>query len=117
MNEQTQQNNQNEIFFLGWLDPRDETILPAGVAFYNEEYGEFFLKIDEEPFEKQYFLKPYTSNEDKVKYHVELVIKNKGGKFLKRQKVGYGVKDANTEGRVHMHFGSKYKTLVLALDK
>ena len=112
-----QQQNQKEIFSLGWLDPRDKSLLSAGVAFYNEEYGEFFLKIDEEPIEKQYFLKPNSSKDDAVEYRVELVVKNKVGKFLKRQKVGFGKKNSSTKGNVHIHFGSKFKTLVLALNK
>lgn len=110
-----EQKNNNDIFFLGWLDPRDKSILPAGVAFYNENFGEFFLKIDEEPAEKQYFLKPYSTDSDRVEYRLELVVKNKDGKFLKRQKVGLGIKDKSTDGSVHITYGSKFKTLVLVL--
>lgn len=44
---------------------------------------------------------------------MELVIKRKDGRFLKRQRVGTGYDDSN--GRVFINYGSKFKTLVLYL--
>ncbi len=106
----------SETLTLGWLDKRDNTVNQAGVSFYNSNYGEYLLKIDEEPSEKQYFLKPYSSSGDKVEYRMEQVIKKKDGTFLKRQLVGQGYSDESTGGNVHVNYGSKYKTLVLFLS-
>ena len=104
-----------ETLTLGWLDPRDNRVNHAGVSFYNPTYGEYLLKIDEEPNEKQYFLKPYTSEGECTSYRVELVIKRKDGRFLKRQLVGTGYSDTETDGCVFINYGSKFKTLVLYL--
>ena len=108
--------NRSETFILGWLDPRDNTVHQAGVGFYNSEYGEFFLKIDEDPQEKQYFLKPFERDEQgRIKYRMEMVIKRKDGSFLKRQMVGTGYSNEETNGNVFINYGSKFKTLVLYL--
>ncbi|MCB0411051.1 MAG: hypothetical protein KDD22_00900, partial [Bdellovibrionales bacterium] len=69
------------------------------------------------PSEKQYYLKPYTSDGKNTKYRMELVIKRKDGKFLKRQLVGIGVSSEETNGNVYVNYGSKFKTLVLHLEK
>lgn len=105
---------QSDLFQLSWLDPRDGSRLPAGVSFYNHEFGEYLLKIDEEPLEKQYFLKPVESGEGKISYRMDLVIKRRDGKFLKRQKVGEGYSSDQTSGEAHIKFGSKFKTLVIS---
>lgn len=105
-------NIRNEVFPLYWKNPRTKTTFPAGVAFYQEEYGEFHLKIDEEPSEKRYYLKPIEASEEKVKYRMELVMKDKDGKFLRRQTVGKG---SSHENEISVNYGSKYKDLVLDL--
>ncbi len=104
-----------EVLILGWLDPRDESVNHGGVSFYNPEYGEYLLKIDEDPSEKMYFLKPSSSADGRTNYRMELVIKRKDGKFLKRQLVGMGYSSDETQGNVFISYGSKYKTLVLYL--
>lgn len=101
---------------LGWQDPRTKNTTCAGVAFFNQQYGDYLLKIDEEPKEKQYFLRPFAAEDDKVVYRVELVIKKADGKFLKRQKVGEGYSGLDNDKNVYINYGSKYKTLVLLLD-
>ena len=104
--------HKSEMFILGWLDPRDGSVIYAGVSFYNSTYGEYLLKIDEEPCEKQYYLKPYTCEGERTNYRMELIIKRKNGMFLKRQCVGMGYSNA---GCVFINYGSKFKTLVLYL--
>lgn len=113
---QSKNTNNYETLILGWLDPRDSSVNHAGVSFYNSTYGEYLLKIDEEPSEKQYFLKPFGSEGERVNYRMELVIKRKDGTFLKRQLVGTGYSDEKTGGNVFINYGSKYKTLVLYLN-
>ena len=75
--------------------------------------SKYILKIDEEPQEKQYFLKPIVNEGNKTKFRMELVIKRKDGTFLKRQLVGNGYCDESTGGNVYINYGSKFKTLVL----
>ena len=112
-----QSQKRSETFILGWLDPRDNKVNHAGVAFYNPRYGEYLLKIDEDPIEKQYFLKPFESDgQGFIRYRMELVIKKKNGQFLKRQLVGHGYSDpGETQGNVFVQYGSKFKTLVVYL--
>ncbi len=110
-----QNKTKNETLTLGWLDPRDNSVNHAGVSFYNPTYGEYLLKIDEEPSEKQYFLKPSSSEGEHITYRMELVLKRKDGRFLKRQRVGTGYSNAETDGNVLINYGSKFKTLVLYL--
>ena len=105
----------SETLNLGWLDPRDDSVIYAGVGFHNPTYGEYLLKIDEEPSEKQYFLKPCTSEGDCMSYRMELVIKRKNGKFMKHQRVGTGYSNIETNSNVFINYGSKFKTLVLYL--
>ena len=101
----------HETFALGWLDPRDGSVIHAGVGFYSPTYGEYLLKVDEDPSDKQYFLKPCAREGERTSYRMELVIKRKDGSFLKRQLVGTGYSDSN--GKVFINYGSKFKTLVL----
>lgn len=105
-------NKKQETFYLGWLDPRDQKIRDAGVAFYNDEYAEYFLKIDEDQG-KLFYLKPIGSNGSKTNYRMELVLKRNDGTFNKRQCVGDGYSSQTTEGNVHIQYGSKFATLVL----
>ena len=107
----------SETLTLGWLDPRDHKVNHAGVAFYNPEYGEYLLKIDEDPIEKQYFLKPFESDgQGFIRYRMEWVVNKKNGQFLKRPLVGHGYSDpGETQGNVFIQYGSKFKTLVLCL--
>ena len=104
--------HKSETLNLGWLDPRNGSVIYAGVGFYNPTYGEYLLKIDEEPCEKQYYLKPCACEGEQTSYRMELVIKSKNGMFLKRQRVGTGY---STDSCVFINYGSKFKTLVLYL--
>jgi hypothetical protein len=116
MTTNTNKTKNTETLILGWLDQRDNSVNHAGVSFYNSTYGEYLLKIDEEPSEKQYFLKPCGSENDRVDYRMELVLKRKDGSFLKRQLVGHGYSDESTGGNVLVNYGSKFKTLVLYIN-
>lgn len=109
--------SKNETFSLGWLDPRTNKVNQAGVAFFNETYGEYFLKIDEEPREKNYLLRPYALQGKSVVYRMELVIKDRNGKFLRRQTVGEGFSSTEEAANVYVDYGSKYKRLVLFRKK
>lgn len=105
----------SETFVLGWLDPRDNSIIHAGVGFYKPQYGEYVLKIDEDS--KPYFLKPFESEHGRIIYRMEIAIKKRDGRFLKRQVVGFGHRDSETQGNVYIQYGSKFKTLILYLKE
>ena len=106
-------NQKKEVFSLVWLHPRTKKINQAGVAFFCQDYGEFFLKIDEESSDKRYFLKPFAMEQGKVVYRMELVMKDRQGKFLRRQVVGSGSSSDRLESNIYVDYGSKFKTLVL----
>ncbi|MBY0315641.1 MAG: hypothetical protein K2Q26_08985 [Bdellovibrionales bacterium] len=98
---------------LAWYDPRTGKSFNAGHAFYNENYGEYFLKILEEPHGAQYFLKPVEASGPDIRFRIEKIIKSQQGKFLKRVSVGDGYCNETTRGNIFMNYGSKYKTLIL----
>ena len=106
-----------DAFHLAWRDPKSGISHAAGMAFYNEKYGEYFLRIDEEPSEKRYFLKPFSVEDEVTTFRMELVLKRNDGSFKKRVKVGEGVQSEQTSGNILINFGSKYKDLVLVNRK
>jgi hypothetical protein len=109
-------NKKSETYYLSWLNPRDKKLRDAGVAFYNKEYGEYLLKVDEDEG-KQYYLKAISTSEGKTNYRMEMVLKRSNGSFLRRQCIGDGYSSILTDGNVHIQYGSKYATLVLFLKK
>lgn len=66
---------------------------PAGVAFFDEKFGEYRLKIDMHP-ETAYYLRPIMATDSKSFYRVESVIKSEG-KFKGRRPVGDGWDSGN----------------------
>ena len=102
-------------YSLKWLDPKNLESLPAGVAFYNKDYGEYHLKIDEDPCDRTYYLKMSGYFDKILRYTLEQVIKIKKGKDKKRQTIGYGATSPGNPNEVHIRYGSKYKILVLDL--
>lgn len=109
-------NKKSETYYLSWLNPRDKKLRDAGVAFYNKEYGEYFLKVDEDEG-KQYYLKAIGASDGQTNYRMEMVLKRSNGSFLRRQCIGDGYSSILTDGNVHIQYGSKYATLVLFLKK
>ena len=110
-------NEQKKVFEMGWLDPRTGQVFEAGVAVFNQMYGEYYLKIFEEDNNGQYFLKPIASDGAKATYRVERVLKNTRGYFIKRSHVGEGYSSDETNGNIFINYGSKYKTLVLYTEE
>lgn len=101
-----------ETYYLSWKNPREHSLRNAGVAFYNEKFGEYVLKIDEDRG-VQYFLKPTSASEERQFFRMEICLKKSDGTFLKRQSVGEGYKDETTAGNIHISYGSKYAILIL----
>ena len=100
---------------LYWFDPRDHSFSFAGNAKYSERYCEYALHIDEEPSNKRYFLKPTSQESNQLKYQVDLLVPDENGKYVNRQKVGEGILVRSRQRQIHIDYGSKFKTLVLAL--
>jgi len=110
-----------EKFYLWWLDRNTNKRLPAGVAFYEEQYSEYRLKIDffqvlQGKQDHQFYLKLIGSVEDRMLFRVEGVVK-KDGKFAGRYPVGEGYSSKETDHEVHIDFGPFEKILVLSLGK
>ena len=102
-----------EKFLLWWMDPTTGKNMPAGVAFHDDKYGEFRLKIDALA-DTQYFLRPITTQDNQIYYRVEVVLK-KEGKFYQRRSVGEGWKTPETNGDVFINIGPYSKFLILGL--
>lgn len=109
--------NQKQVhskpLLLWWFDQKTKKNLPAGVAFYDEKFGEYRLKLDIHP-DTQYYLKPTASANESVHYRAEVVIK-KDGKFHQRKVVGEGQSSSETHGDVFIEFGPYSKLLVLGV--
>jgi hypothetical protein len=111
---------QSEKYYLWWQSRETGRRLPAGIAFYDEKYNEYRLKIDyfqailgdeASPF----YLKTVGKVDERVLYRAEAVVK-RDGKFHSRRVVGEGYLSAETDGEVFIDFGPMEKTLVLSLD-
>lgn len=98
---------------LWWYEKDSNRNLPAGVAFYDDKFGEYRLKLDVHP-ETQYYLKPTGFQNEKVLYRAEVVIK-KDGKFHQRKVIGEGYSSEQTNNDIHIDFGPYSKTLVMGV--
>ena len=111
----TQNTNRNKMpkESLTWLDTNTGNTFHAGVAFYDERYGEYRLVLDAP--RTVYNLKPYESNEGNVKYKVLFPILVKG-KFSHKVEVGHGYSNSNTEGAIYITIG-RYASMRLVLSQ
>lgn len=102
----------SETFYLSWHDPKTGMRRPAGVAFFDGEFGDYRLKLDFFP-DNQYYLRCLGTDNLIARYRLEVVHKNKEGKFLRRVPVGEGFLSPSGEVRVQPF--PLDKELVLAL--
>ena len=108
-----EQTKQAKPIQLWWFDKQTNNNIPAGVAFYDEKFDEYRLKLDVHP-ETQYYLKVSGSQNGDINFRAEVVIK-KDGKFHQRKVIGEGVCSKQTKGDVYIDFGPYSKTLVMGL--
>lgn len=101
---------------LTWVDHNRGISHPAGMAYFDERYDEYFLKIDEEPTEKRYFLKPVLFEEGKTHYRMEIALKRSDGSYKGRATVGAGLEEKNQGPFVTINYGSKYKDLIMEVN-
>lgn len=109
-----EQTKQAKPIQLWWFDKQTNNNIPAGVAFYDEKFDEYRLKLDVHP-ETQYYLKVSGSQNGDINFRAEVVIK-KDGKFHQRKIVGEGVSSKQTMGDVYIDFGPYSKKLVMGLN-
>jgi len=107
------QEQKNRPLQLWWFDTETKKNMSAGVAFYDEKFGEYRLKIDVYP-ETQYYAKAISLQSDLALYRMEVVIK-KDGKFYQRKTVGEGHSSPNTNGDIFFDFGPHKKLLVMGM--
>ena len=105
-----QQNISNapETFKLWWIGEKKN--FPAGVAFYDERFGEYSLKMDMHPV-ASFYLKPTSWESDTTYYKVEVAIK-RGGKFKFRRLIGDAFSES-IEGNIQINLWAYEKQLVL----
>jgi hypothetical protein len=103
-----------ETFYLSWFDAKDGSRKPAGVAFFDDEFGDYRFKLDFFP-DNQYYLRCLGGDNVTTRYRLEVVHKNKDGKFLRRVPVGEGY--ANVLGEVHIRPFPFDRELVLTLKE
>lgn len=110
----TKENQKTKPHLLWWFDKKTNKNLPAGVAFYDEKFGEFRLKLDIHP-ETTYYLKPVSSQSDEILFRAEVVIK-KDGKYLHRKVIGEGTSSRESQGDVFVELGPYSKLLVMGMN-
>ena len=96
---------------LEWVDSQSGATFHAGVAFYDDRFGEFRLVLDAP--KTIYSLVPNESNDKEIKYKVFAPIKIRG-KFSHKVEVGYGYSNYNTNGDIYMLIG-RYGQMRLVL--
>lgn len=97
---------------LYWLCQQSGRRHPAGVAFFNEEQGDFRLKVDILPEDKNLYLKATSVSTESVFYRVESVVR-KAGAQVHRTEVGTGYARKDDPKVIYMDIGPFSRTLVL----
>lgn len=104
--------NTSQKLQLYWLCKQTGRKIPAGVAFYNEQQGDYRLKIDTFTDEKVFFLKPSSVYNGKVLYRLESAIR-KDGRVMHRAEIGTGFSEPNEGLPIYMDVGPYSKYLVM----
>lgn len=106
-------NQKSEKFKLSWLCPQTGKKQPAGMAFYNEEQGDFRLKIDVFPEEKLIYLKTTSVDEQKAHYRIEAAVRRQGQRSMHRSEIGSGYALVGEGFPIYMDIGPYTRQLVL----
>ena len=102
-------------YHMDWLDPITGGCFTAGTAIYQKNTGEFLLRIHEEPEENSLYLRPVDGYEDGLFYFVEVQTIHNG--LRSKEVIGEGFYNPKTGGDIHVHYGSKFKKLVIRLSQ
>ena len=104
---------QRERFYLWWINEKTKKRYHAGVAFRNEQFGVYHLKVDCYP-DRRLYLKDYKTKDDKILFRVEESIRIRSRRV--RKSIGDAYSNQDTKGDIEMtlvpYFGAK---LVLVL--
>ena len=94
-----------------WLNPETGATYHAGVAFYDEEYGEYRAILDGP--RTVFYLRPCESDGDEVKFKVlaPIIIR---GKLSHKVEMGQGYCNPSTEGKIFITIG-RYGAMKLVL--
>ena len=111
MSENKIEQKQSERLNLYWLCNQTGRKHPAGVAFYNEDQGDYRLKIDVMPEDKVLYLKMVSVSDDVTYYRVEVAVK-KSGRAAHRAEVGSGYAK-QADSTIFIDIGPFSRTLVL----
>lgn len=114
--EKTIDNLKSETFYLWWFDATKGTRKPAGVAFFDNNFGDYRFKLDFLP-ENQYYLRCIGGSTERVEYRLEAIHKNKEGKFLRRVPIGEGSSMPNGDVRITVFPLDKELILVLSDER
>jgi hypothetical protein len=85
-----------------WVDSQTGETFHAGVAFFNEEFGEYRLVLDAP--RTVLYLRPREVKNGQIFYSVLAVIEN-NGKFSHRVEVGHGYTCSESGGHIFMKLG------------
>ncbi|MCT4642780.1 MAG: hypothetical protein N4A33_10845 [Bacteriovoracaceae bacterium] len=96
---------------LHWVDPKNGATFHAGIAFYDERFGEYRLILDGP--RTVYSLKAFETTNNEVRYKVFAPVLIKG-KFSHKVEIGYGYSNNGTNGDVYMVIG-RYGQMRLVL--
>ncbi|OQW48794.1 MAG: hypothetical protein A4S09_13430 [Proteobacteria bacterium SG_bin7] len=102
----------SEKLSLKWLCPLTGKTHPAGVAFYNQDQGDYRLKVDMLPEDKVLYLKTSSMTEGKVFYRIEAAVR-RNGRVTHRAEVGTGYASVNEGYPIYMDIGPYSRQLVL----
>ncbi len=118
--EKIETTNENEkknfsIHQLWWLNEQTRKSQHAGVAYYNEEQGDYYLYLSYLPHDKRYryTLRPFETLNDVTLYRVERTEKVANKNVVRRKKVGDAISSKKTNGDIYIDLGPHSKILVL----
>lgn len=103
-----------KTYYLSWIHPQTSKRINAGVAFYDEKYCEFRVKIDSLVGRKLY-LKAIKTDNESVIYRIDEVVKIKDKNVRISQ--GWGLRDSDkTMGHIHFeiapHLGQTLELVI-----
>ncbi|MCB0308580.1 MAG: hypothetical protein KDD48_04355 [Bdellovibrionales bacterium] len=102
-------NTQNDKpISLRWRDKDGSGETDAGVAFYEDNFNEYRLKVDMFPQSRRFYVKPVSVENGNVNYRVEMIDRKQNGK---RKTVGTG--SPTFTGSIRMSIPPYSQVLVL----
>ena len=93
-------------FFLWWIDLSGKKRYPAGIAFWNESFGDYRLIVDCYP-NRRFYLKQRKTNGNEIIFDLQEHILSNGKKLI----IGHACSSEKTKGDIEIiiapHFSSR----------